>query len=353
MRQKSVNGLNVGDILGRTIFSSEGRVLLGGGVALTSSYITRLRELGLSIIYIDDEESKDIVIEDVISEEHRREAMVSLEQSSQAIRIGKDFSGFEVKKNINNIIEDILNQKEIFISLMDMRSLDSQVYSHSVNVCVLATVLGKALQMNRENLETLAIGALLHDIGTVKLPKELVVKRTKFSVQEAALYKKHTEQGFEILRSKRELNLVSAHIALQHHEWLNGNGYPRNLGGNAIHSMAQIVGIVDFYDNLVNDGPGHSRIQPNEACEILMGSANMLFSHELVTTFLKYVAAYPTGSTVMLNTGEVGIVVDQNKSLPMRPIVRVLKDASNLEQISAKEYNLVEDLTTFIKDIVQ
>lgn len=353
MRQVSINRLKAGDILGRTIYSSEGRILLGRGMALTPAYITRLRELGISIIYIDDEESKDIVIEDVISEEHRREAMVSLEQSSQAVRIGKDFSGFEVKKAINNIIEDILYQKEIFISLMDMRSLDNQIYSHSVNVCVLATVLGKALQMNRENLETLAIGALLHDIGTVKLPKELVVKRTTFSEQETILYKKHTEYGFEILRSKRELNLVSAHIAFQHHEWLNGSGYPRNLGGNAIHALAQIVGIVDFYDNLVNDGPGHSRVQPHEACEILMGSANKLFSHELVITFLKYVAAYPTGSTVRLNTGEVGIIVDQNKSLPMRPIVRVLQDASSLDKISAKEFNLVKNLTNFIKDIVE
>ncbi|MDP4128007.1 MAG: HD domain-containing phosphohydrolase, partial [Bacillota bacterium] len=211
----------------------------------------------------------------------------------------------------------------------------------------------KALRIDRENLETLAVGALLHDIGTVKLPKELLIKRTTFSEQEAALYKKHTEHGFEILRSKRELNLVSAHIALQHHEWLNGNGYPRNLSGTAIHSLAQIVGIVDFYDNLVNDGPGHLRVQPNEACEILMGSANKLFAHELVTTFLKYVAAYPTGSTVRLNTGEVGIVVDQNKSLPMRPIIRVLKGANSLDQISAKEYNLVKDLTTFIKEIIE
>lgn len=353
MRQVSVNRLKEGDVLGRTIFSNNGRVLLGRGINLTSPYIARLKELGISIVYVDDEETKDVIIEDVISEENRREAIISLEHSGEAVRIGKDLDGFKVKKVVKNIIEDILFQKEIFLSLTDMRSYDNQVYAHSVNVCVLATILGKALELNNENLETLAIGALLHDIGTVKLPKELIIKREAYSPQELNLYKTHTVHGFEILRSKHELNLLSAHIALQHHEWINGSGYPRKLSGKGIHFLAQIVGLADFYDNLVHDGPGHSRIIPHEACEILMGCANKLFPHQLVVAFLKHIAAYPTGCTVKLNTGEIGIVVDQNKSLPMRPIVRVLIADKELVDIKAKEYNLVEDLTTFIESILE
>lgn len=353
MRQLSINRLNEGDVLGRTIYSHDGRVLLGRGVALTDLYINRLRDLGISIIYIDDEETKDIQIEDVISEEHRREAMISLEHSAEAVQIGKDFDGFKVKKAVNNIIEDILFQKEIFLSLTDMRSYDNQVFAHSVSVCVLATILGKALELQKENLEALAIGALFHDIGTVKLPKELLIKRETFTIKELELYKTHTSEGFEILRSKRELNLLSAHIAFQHHEWMNGSGYPRQLVGDHIHNLAQIVGLADFYDNLVNDGPGHSRTLPHEACEIVMGSANSFFPHQLVITFLKHIAAYPTGCTVKLNTGEIGIVVDQNKSLPMRPIVRVLLADKELSNVKAKEYNLVEERTTFIESILE
>lgn len=353
MRQLSTSRLQPGDILGRTIYANDGRVLLGRGIKLTTSYIERLRKLGISIIYIDDEESKDIEIEDVISEEHRREAMNSLDNAVQAVKVGKDFDGFGVKKTVDNIIQDILFQKDIFIGLTDMRTYDNHVFAHSVNVCVLSTVLGKALNLDRESLEGLAIGALFHDIGTVKLPKELLNKREPFTPEEAELYKTHTTQGFEILRTKRELNLLSAHIAFQHHECLNGSGYPRNLEGDSIHQWAQIVGIADFYDNLINDGPGHTRIAPYEACEVLMGSAEKLFPKDLVITFLKHIAAYPTGCTVKLSTGEIGIVVDQNKSLPMRPIVRVLLADQNLSNVEVREYNLVEERTLFIESILE
>lgn len=353
MRQVSVNRLKTGDILGRTIYSNHGRVLLGRGVALSPPYIVRLRELGITIVHIDDEETRDIIINDVISEEHRREATISIEQSCEAVRIGKDFSGFEVKKAISHIVEDILFQKDILLSLMDMRSFDNQMFSHAVSVSVLSTVLGKALGLDKENLDALAVGALLHDIGTVTLPKELISKRAPFTPQEMALYKTHTQHGFDILREKRELSLLSAHIAFQHHEWQNGSGYPRQLTGDHIHSLAQIVGIADFYDNLVNEGPGHSRTLPHVACEIIMGSAGKLFDHDLVITFLKHVAAYPTGCTVKLNSGEIGIIVDQNKSLPTRPIVRVLAGDSDLAYVQVKEYDLVEARTTFIEGILE
>jgi len=353
MRQLSINRLQEGDILGRTIYTNDGRVLLGRGMSLTKSYIERLKTLGISILYIDDEESKDIVVEDVISEEHRREAMASLDNAVQAVKVGKDFDGFNVKKNIDNIIQDVLFQKDIFIGLADMRTYDNQIFAHSVNVCVLSTVLGKALGLERESLEGLAIGALFHDIGTVKLPKKLLNKREPFTPEEAELYQTHTNHGFDILRTKRELNLLSAHIAFQHHERLNGNGYPRKLEGDAVHQWAQIVGIANFYDNLVNDGPGHTRIPPHEACEILMGSAEKFFSKDLVITFLKHIAAYPTGCTVKLSTGETGIIVDQNKSLPMRPIVRVLVADDELSNVQAKEYNLVEKRTLFIESILE
>ncbi len=353
MRQLSINRLKEGDILGRTIYANDGRVLLGKGMALTKSYIDRLKTLGINILYIDDEVSKDIIVEDIISEEHRREAMASLDNAVQAVKVGKDFDGFNVKKNIDNIIQDILFQKDIFIGLTDMRTYDNQIFAHSVNVCVLSIVLGKALGLDRENLEGLAIGALFHDIGTVKLPKKLLSKREPFTPKEAALYQTHTNHGFDILRTKRELNLLSAHIAFQHHERLNGNGYPRKLEGDAIHQWAQIVGIANFYDNLVNDGPGHTRIPPYEACEILMGSAEKFFPKDLVITFLKHIAAYPTGCTVKLSTGETGIVVEQNKSLPMRPIIRVLVADQTLSRVQAKEYNLVEERTLFIESILE
>ncbi|MDQ7096031.1 HD-GYP domain-containing protein [Desulfosporosinus sp. PR] len=351
MRQISVKTLTIGDILGKTIYSSSGRVLLGKGVKLTSLYIAKLRDMGISIVYIEDERFNDVVVEDVISEEHRREAMEILEKSTRAVRLGKDLNGFELKRVINNIVQEILFKKDILVNMMDMRSLDNQMFAHSVNVCVLATVLGKAMFLEQEKLESLAIGALLHDIGKVQLDPKLINEVDNLTPEEVELLKTHTTLGFDDLRKRKDLNLVIAHIAFQHHEHMNGTGYPRRLKEGEIHPLAQIVGIVDLYDKFTSDHSGVKRVMPHEACEILMGLAGSLYPLEMVRLFLRNIAAYPTGVTVKLNTGEIGVVVDQNLSMPVRPVVRVF-DESEFGLNTAKEYDMVEKRTIFIEEVI-
>ena len=183
MRQVSVNSLTIGDILGKTIFSSSGRVLLGKGVKLTPLYIAKLRDMGISILYIEDDRFDDVIIEDVISEENRREAMGVLEKSMRSVRLGKNLDGFEIKKIISKIVEEILFKKDVLMSMMDMRSFDNQIFAHSVNVCVLATVLGKAMFLDHEKLETLAIGAILHDIGKVQMDPKLFSEAANLTLE--------------------------------------------------------------------------------------------------------------------------------------------------------------------------
>ncbi len=351
MRQVSVNSLTIGDILGKTIFSSSGRILLGKGVKLTSLFIAKLRDMGISILYIEDDRFNDVIVEDVISEEHRRDAMEILEKSTRSVQLGKNLDSFELKKVISNIVEEILFKKDILVIMMDMRSKDNQMFAHSVNVCVLSTVLGKALFLDREKLETLAIGAILHDIGKVKLDPKLFNLDGDLTPEEGELLKTHTTLGFEDLKKRKDLNLIIAHIAFQHHEHMNGTGYPRHLKEGEIHPLAQIVAIADFYDKFTSDHSAEKRIMPHEACEILMGLAGTLYPLEMVRLFLKNIAAYPTGVTVQLNTGEIGVVVDQNLSMPARPVVRVF-DESEFGQNVIKEYDMVEKRTIFIDKVL-
>ncbi|HBV88032.1 MAG TPA: c-di-GMP phosphodiesterase [Desulfosporosinus sp.] len=350
MRQVSVSSLTMGDVLGKTIYSSSGRILLGKGVKLTPLYIAKLRDMGISILYIEDDRFNDVIVEDVIREEHRREAMEVLEKSSRAIRLGKDLNGFDLKKIISTIVEEILFKKDILVNMMDMRSLDNQMFAHSVNVCVLSTILGKALLLDLEKLETLAIGAILHDVGKLKMDPKLLTN-DHLTPEEVETLKTHTTLGFEELRKRKDLNLIIAHIAFQHHEHMNGTGYPRHLKEGEIHPLAQIVAIADFYDKVTSDHSNVKRIMPYEACEILMGLAGVLFPLEMVRVFLRTIAAYPTGITVKLNTGEIGVVVDQNLSMPARPIVRVF-DESEFGSNDMKEYNMVEKRTIFIQEVL-
>lgn len=349
MRQVSIKMVKSGDILGTSILSDKGRVLVNRGLVLSDKIIRRLGELGISMVVIDDEASKDVVLEEVISFERRREAMMALEESGEAAKSGREMDIARLKDVVSGIVDDILFEKHIILSLMDIRSYDTQMFAHAVNVCILSVVLGKALGLNKDDLNVLAVGSTLHDIGTIKLPQSLLRKREPFTPTEQSLYQTHTEEGFQILRSRSEIHLVSAHIAFQHHEALDGSGYPRGLIGNKIHFMAQIVALADLYDSLVNEGPGHSRKHPYEAVEILMGSAGNLFSFDLVKAFLDHIAVYPTGSTVELSTGEIGIVISQNRSLPTRPVVRVFRGPSINSNMTL---DLVEHLTIFITRVI-
>ena len=351
MRQVSVNSLTVGDVLSKAIFSSSGRILLGKGVTLTSLYIAKLRNMGITILYIEDDRFDDVIVEDVISEAHRREALEILEKSTRSVRLGKNLDGIELKKVINNIVEEILFKKDILVNMMDMRSKDNQMFAHSVNVCVLSIVLGKALFLDREKLDTLAIGAILHDIGKVQLDPKLLNLDSALTPEDAELLKTHTTLGFEELKKRKDLSLIIAHIAFQHHEHMNGTGYPRHLKEGEIHPLAQIVAIADFYDKFTSDHSGEKRIMPHEACEILMCLAGKLYPLEMVRLFLKNIAAYPTGVTVRLNTGEIGVVVDQNLSMPTRPIVRVFEEFEFGKNLT-NEYDMVEKRTIFINEVI-
>lgn len=351
MRQVGVNSLKIGDILGKTILSSSGRILLGKGVKLTPLYIAKLKDMGISILYIEDEHFNDVIVEDIISEEHRRQAIQVLEKSMRSVRLGKNLDGSELRRITNKIVEEIMFKKDILMSMMDMRSMDNQMFAHSVNVCVLSTVLGKAMFFDREKLETLAIGAMLHDIGKMQLDSKLLRNNDDLNPEEVELLKTHTTLGFEDLRKRKDFSLVIAHIAFQHHENMNGTGYPRHLKEGEIHPFAQIVAIADLYDKFTTDQSGIKRIMPYEACEILMGLAGTLYPLEMVRLFLKNIAAYPTGVTVRLNTGEIGVVVDQNLSMPARPIVRVF-DGSEFGSNNIKEYDMVEKRTIFIDEIL-
>ncbi len=351
VRQVGVTSLTIGDVLGKTIFASSGRVLLGKGVKLNLSYIARLRDMGISIVYIEDDRFDDVVVEDVISEEDRHEAMAVLERGTRTVRLGKSLDAFELKRTINKIVEEILFKKDILVNMMDMRSLDNQMFAHSVNVCVLATVLGKAMSLDREKLETLAIGAILHDIGKVKLDPKLLNRADNITPEERELLKTHTTLGFEDLRKRKDLSLVIAHIAFQHHEHMNGTGYPRRLKEGEIHPLAQIVAIADLYDKFTSDYSDVERMMPHEACEILMGLAGTLYPLEMVRLFLKNIAAYPTGVSVRLNTHEIGVVVDQNLGMPARPVVRVF-DESDAGSYVVKEYDMVQKRTIFIQEVL-
>ncbi|MEI7025880.1 HD-GYP domain-containing protein [Paenibacillus sp. y28] len=342
MRYINIDSVEPGQYLGKTIFSSNGTVMLSEGVQLTVFMITTLKRIGATMIYIKDPQFEDIEIVDVISEETKGAVMKQMTETFESIRSGKDFNTKSVSVSVDKLMEDIMGNKDVLIQLSDIRTQDNQHYVHSMNVCMMSVLVGINMNLNHIQLKELAIGALLHDIGKIELITDDESKDMKLH---------HTWRGFEVLKQKREFNLLIAHVAFQHHERIDGQGIPRGLAEEQIHLYAKIVAVANTYDNLLFDESTGKRLLPHEACEQMMALAGTQLDHEVLVQFLRIVSVYPTGTSVRLSTRETGVVVGQHRGLPGRPVVRVVRQDTGNE-IDVKEVDLAKHTTVFIDGVL-
>lgn len=356
MRLLSIKQAKPGMRIGRTIFTDDGKVLLGSGVLLSERLILGLIRSRIDSIYIDDPRTSDIIVPDMITPETRNKAMDTIQWTVRQItnsnkvarRISVKDMGMHFQQVFHSILSDMMGNEQTLLHLTNLCSQPGAIYHHSVNVAVMATAVGMSLGYNRKQLYELGIGALLHDIGKVDLPQELFAKNTPWTEEEMEFMQQHAMNGFDILRKQHDISLLSAHVALQHHERLDGSGYPQGLKGTQIHEYAQIVGICDVYDNLTTPRPWRNRYLPQDALEYLMGSGGHLFELRLIKAFREHIAIFPLGTGIVLNTGEAGVVCKVDPLYSHRPTVRIMRDGRGNELRMPYELDLREELKTFI-----
>ncbi len=396
MRHVHLDYVEPGQILGKSIYTSDGRTLLNSGVQLTVAMINKLRRIGVTMIYIQDSQFQDIKLSDVVSDETRREAISNISQSFQMVQEGKNFDPKAITHTVGNIMDEIMRNRNVLIHLSDIRTYDNELFVHSTNVCIMSTVIGLGMGLNVKQLKDLAVGALLHDIG--KAPhrvrdddidevlngKERVKSEDGYPMDDVNeseagglhsaesevdnklqesysdnmvhkdVIEQHTWRGFNLLRRKHEVSIVAAHVALQHHEHIDGTGFPRQMKGVDIHPFAKIVALANYYDNLISPIKSGKQYRPHEAYEHIMGLSNIRFDHETVIHFLRSIALYPTGTSVKLSSGDVAVVVRQHKGLPARPVVRVIKKSKfdSDDEPNIYEVDLAKATTTFITEVL-
>ncbi|USG67317.1 HD-GYP domain-containing protein [Brevibacillus ruminantium] len=348
MRKVHIHSVKAGEIIAKTIFLENGNVLLGHGVALTDRYIQRLINMGIETLYIEDKDTEDIIPEDSIRDETRKQAVDAIystmtglmEKQTLQRRTSLPDLGQIFQKVFGDILSDLSSRRDILVNLCNLHTLDGYFFHHAVNVSVLAGIIGLAKGYNQQQLMELGIGALLFDIGMTQLPKELWNKKTELNEEERQRIRYHTEDGFNLLRTQYNISLLSAHCALQHHERYDGTGYPRQLKDKQIHEYAQIVAIADVFDALISPRPFRTGYSPSEATELLFAVGNSMFDLDLVKLFLQHVAVYPIASTVQLNTGHIGVVSEVNPLAVNRPIVRILREPDGSPVASPYELDL-------------
>jgi HD-GYP domain-containing protein (c-di-GMP phosphodiesterase class II) len=243
------------------------------------------------------------------------------------IRDGREVDVDTVRTAATPMIDSVLRNPDAMSWFVTLQKCDDYSYHHSIATSVWAVVLGRHLGFDRKSLDTLAIGGMLLDIGKTRIPEELLQKPARLSVHEAELIRQHVDFSLDMVRSSSGISRDSLDMIESHHERYDGSGYPRALTGADIPVYGRIAGIVDCYEAMVTPRPYQKARSSYDAVREINRLSGVLFQKELVEQFVQALGIFPTGSLVELNSGEVGIVVEQNRVRRLRPKVMLLLDA--------------------------
>ena len=244
----------------------------------------------------------------------------------EAVKSGKQIKVEDAKSVIEPILESIIRNSEALMWLTQMRQKDAYTYSHSVDNCALAIAFGKHLGLPKEDLRTLATGLLLMDIGKMKIPEAILYKKEALTENEFRLVRSHVAHSVDILSKTEGVSVDIINIALTHHERFDGSGYPSGLVGTQTPVYGRMAAIIDCYDAMTSKRPYGEPVSAYTALQEIYNWRNKYFQEELVEQFLQCLGVFPTGSLVEMHSGEVGIVMAQNKTRRMSPKVMLLLD---------------------------
>jgi len=345
MRRVYIEDMAPGMIIARTVMGVDGRPLLTQNTPLTASYILRLRAYGVASVYIKDGFS-DIEIPEVVSAQILSAVSQQLRQSMENFASRRNFDVGAMKKSVALLIDDILANRQVLIQIDDIRSYNDYLLLHSINVAIFSIMTGLSMDYNESSLMDLGLGCLLHDIGLISIDPSLLNRSEGLSDNERQQLNQHPEIGFNILRHYREISTPAAHVAYQHHERVDGLGYPRQLTKRQIVEYARIAAVADAFDDIVSDHPYRRGYSVTEGVTVLRRLSRSHFDGEIVEAFISNIAVYPVGSLLKLSTGNIAVVTSVNKSNQYRPLVQVIADAkaflleSNYELDLAKSPNV-------------
>jgi hypothetical protein len=363
MRLITTADCKAGMRLGKPIYSLAGQTLLNYRAELTDSVISRLVGLGYEYVYIDDPNTEGIYIEDTIRMETRMALRMTLEQLlGETVHNPNSFVDGRVPMwskcwdSVSMVVNDLMGNRNDSIMLIHASS-PKNVVSHfvqnAINVCVYATKIGVLEGLYGKDLIAFSLGALLHDLGNLQIPLRILEKPGQLTDVEFGQVKKHCVIGYEMLKKEQGMPMAAAYCALMHHERMDGSGYPFGLKGTDTHPYARWIGIIDAYDAMTNPRSYKDALLPHEAMEILYAGSGTLYDNEKIELFRNKMAIFPVGLSVILSTGESGIVSKVNERYIQRPVVRILSDANGDVLKQAYELDLATQLHIMITGIGQ
>jgi HD-GYP domain-containing protein (c-di-GMP phosphodiesterase class II) len=270
----------------------------------------------------------DVAVEDEFDEAKEVHSLASetIKNLFEEIRLGAEIDGGKVKQAVNGCVDSILRNPDASVWLTRIQAKHEPTAQHSLNVAALSIVMAKSMGMSMREMEDVGVCGMLHDVGKTSLPTEILTKAGPLSDEEMAEMRKHTRYGRDVLMSTKSVMSGAADVAHSHHEWVNGEGYPRRLDDDQIPVFAKIVSIAEAYDTMTTRQPYREARSPSDALQELYSQRGTQFDEDFVIKFIDAVGIFPPGSIVEMLNGEIGIVL-ANTSDKLRPRVILILDA--------------------------
>ena len=358
MRMCSIQDLKIGDVLGKSIFLENNRLLLGAGYRITDSVRDKLLEKGYTHVYIREEGAEEVIPEDVISDEVRLETQRRLDDKVTRLKKSAQFeemsyakvletleSGklkdvditYDMRKIVKEMLQDILSSDVKFMSSVMPKSKDNYFLDHAINVSALSILIGKKYRFTRPELLDLGMGAFLHDIGKVIIDS----LEEKKNDETTDYYKEHSTFGYLLLSNDKNMSSLVLQVVNQHHEQQDGKGFPIGLTGTnqtpvkaatqrkgSIFRFAEICAVADVYDKLLLSEEDGKNLQPSDVLKRILADAGTKYNKHIVETLIEIIPAYPVGSFVRITNivdpaliGSFGVVAKLNEKDLTRPTI--------------------------------
>lgn len=263
-----------------------------------------------------------------------READKVVRNTMADVRMGLQVESEKIEPIVDRITRSILRNASALIHLTRIKNKDDYTFQHSVAVCSLLVAFGRALGMEAQVLRWIGIGALLHDIGKVRVSDAILNKPGPLTEPEFERMKDHVSEGVNILRQGNGFHASSILVTEHHHERYDGTGYPARLAGDTISQVGQMAAICDVYDAITSARIYRRPMAPHEAMAKLFEWSRFHFNPDLVHQFLRVIGIYPVGALVMLESGRLAVVLEQSENNLLQPVVRAFYDTRHLHVIA-------------------
>lgn len=254
-------------------------------------------------------------------------ASQALDRVFESLRAGRASDIDAVQESINPLIDSVFKNQEAVGALLRLKESGDYRFEHGISMAAWASILGRHIGLHKDELETLALGCAMCDIGMTRLPADLLYQEGALTPDQRRIIRAHPVVGSELVSESTRISFEVLAIIENHHERMDGSGYPRGVDGAAIPLLARIAGLVDTYDAMIKPRPWAQARTSHEAVLELIDGKGTQFQESLVEQFIQAIGLFPTGTLVELNTHEVAIVTRQNDIRRLKPEVVVVLDS--------------------------